>query len=173
MSLRPVLFAHGLQGHPNGNKPTAMRAGGLQVTAPDGRKRPLAERVALLLAALDRLENPVLVGSSYGGLAMLAVARDRPNAFRGLVLCAPALTWNEPPAGPPDVLVAPEMTVVLHGVQDDIIPIDVSRALVARSPDARLIERQDGHRLADSLDVLVDVVRDLASRRSSATAGGR
>ncbi len=163
MSQRPILFAHGLEGHPEGRKPTAMRAAGLDVTAPDGRKRPLAERVELLVSALRQLEDPVLVGSSYGGLAMLSIARDHPEAFTGLVLCAPALTWNEPPAGPPEELVAPPRTVVIHGSDDDVIPIDVSRQLVARSPDARLIEREDGHRLVGSLDVLVEVVRELAA----------
>ena len=162
MSTRPVLFAHGLEGHPEGHKPTAMRRAGLDVTVPDGRKRPLAERVALLVDALKTLEDPVLVGSSYGGLAMLAIARDSPDAFSAVVLCAPALTWNEPPAGPPDALVAPPGTVVLHGTHDTIIPIDLSRQLVARSPDTRLVECDDGHRLTDSLDVLVDAVRAAA-----------
>lgn len=170
--MRPVLFAHGLEGHPEGRKPTAMRARGLDVTAPDGRKRPLAERVGLLLDALDTLERPVLVGSSYGGLAMLAVARDRPAAFSGLVLCAPALTWNEAPAGDPDLLVAPRGTVVIHGEDDQVIPIEASRALVARSPDTTLVELDDGHRLEGSLEVICDHVEALARRRAHRQWGG-
>jgi pimeloyl-ACP methyl ester carboxylesterase len=162
MSLRPVLFAHGLEGHPQGHKPTAMREAGLDVTVPDGRKRPLAERVEGLVAALKTLDAPVLVGSSYGGLAMLAIARDHPEAFSAVVLCAPALTWTEAPAGAPDALVAPPGTVVLHGTDDTVIPIALSRQLVGRSPGTRLIECDDGHRLTNSLDVLVDAVRDAA-----------
>ncbi|MEZ4316799.1 MAG: alpha/beta fold hydrolase [Myxococcota bacterium] len=160
---RPVLFAHGLEGHPSGRKPSVLREAGLVVTAPDGRERPLIERVQGLLAALEGLDRPVLVGSSYGGLAMLAVARDCPDRFAGLVLCAPALTWNEPPAGDPEALIAPPGTVILHGVHDEIIPVEASRRLVARSPGSRLLELDDGHRLVGSLDVLAREVCALAT----------
>ncbi len=160
--MRPVLFAHGLEGHPEGRKPTALRKAGLQVVAPDGRKTPLKGRVSGLAEALATLDRPVLVGSSYGGLAMLAIARDHPDAFVGLVLCAPALTWNEPPAGDPEALIAPPGTVVLHGKDDAVIPLAASERLVARSPGTRLVRLEDGHRLADSLDVLVQAVAALA-----------
>lgn len=162
--MRPILFAHGLEGSPEGRKPTAMRTAGFDVTAPDGRKMVLADRVTGLLSALDILDAPILVGSSYGGLAMLAIARDRPHAFSGLVLCAPALTWNEPPSGDPEALIAPPGTIVLHGRGDSVIPIARSEALVARSPGSTLISVDDDHRLTGSLDRLVDEVRRLAVR---------
>lgn len=154
-----VLFAHGLEGHPNGRKPTRMREAGFDVTAPDGTRQSLAPRVLALIEALSGLDRPVGVGSSYGGLAMLAVARDQGAQLRGLVLLAPALTWNEAPAGPPEALIAPPGTIVIHGIHDTIIPIRASRDLVARSPGTTLIERDDGHRLEGSLDVMVEAVR--------------
>ena len=92
---------------------------------------------------------------------MLALARDHGDRLRGVVLLAPALTWDEPPAGPPALLIAPPGTVVIHGLHDDVIPIQASRDLVARSPGTTLVERDDGHRLEASLDVLVDVLRSL------------
>lgn len=153
-----VLFAHGLEGHPEGRKPSWMRQAGLEVTAPDGRKQTLAPRVEALIAALGALDRPVGVGSSYGGLAMLAVARDHGDQLRGLVLLAPALTWNEPPAGPPEALIAPPGTIVIHGLNDTVIPIRASRDLVARSPGTTLIERDDGHRLEGSLDVMLEAI---------------
>lgn len=157
--MTAVLFAHGLEGHPDGRKPRAMRAAGLEVTAPDGRQRPLADRYTLLVEALATLDRPIAVGSSYGGLAMLALARDHGERLGGLVLCAPALTWNEAPAGDPEALIAPRGTVVIHGTGDEVIPIEVSRRLVARSPGAVLWERDDGHRLENSLDAIVEAVR--------------
>lgn len=163
--MRPVLFAHGLEGSPEGRKPTTMRAHGMQVVAPDGRKRPLAERYDLLVQALGTLKKPIAVGSSYGGLAMLALARDHGEAIAGLVLCAPALTWNEAPAGPPEALIAPPSTIVIHGTQDEVIPIEVSRQLVARSPGAELWEQDDGHRLVNSLDVIVRAIETVAQRQ--------
>lgn len=150
-----VLFAHGLEGHPDGAKSRVMRDAGWVVHAPDGRKQSLSARVRGLRDALRTMDRPVLVGSSFGGLAMLALARMEPGAFTGMVLCAPALTWNEQPAGPPGALVAPPATVVLHGAFDAIIPIGLSRSLVARSPNTRLIEVDDGHRLSNSLHRLV------------------
>lgn len=161
--MTTVLFAHGLEGHPQGRKPTAMRAAGLEVIAPDGRQQPLAARYQLLVEALQKLDRPIAVGSSYGGLAMLALARDHGDRLGGLVLCAPALTWNENPAGDPEALVAPPGTIVIHGTGDDVIPIEVSRRLVARSPGAVLWERDDGHRLEQSLDAIVAAVEQVAS----------
>jgi len=82
----------------------------------------------------------------------------------GLVLCAPALGVQEPPAT--DVaLRAVVPTAIVHGVRDDVVPIEVSRAF-ARDDDAglvRLIEVDDDHRLSNSLDLLVRVVADQAS----------
>ena len=51
MSSLPLVFAHGLEGAPQGTKISALRAGGLNVVAPDGRGLPLAERIAGLDAA--------------------------------------------------------------------------------------------------------------------------
>lgn len=150
-------------GHPEGRKPTALREAGLTVHAPNGQKKALAEHVAQIHRLLESVTRPVLVGSSYGGLAVLAVARDTSHPLAGVVLCAPALIWSEQPAGAPEGLIAPPGTVVLHGTRDTIIPLDASRALVARSPGCRLIELDDDHRLACSLEILVAEVRGRAA----------
>src|SRR5687768_2183319 len=99
-----VIFAHGLEGRPDGTKATALRAAGLDVVAPDGRGLPLAARIAQLEDEVLRHPGAILVGSSYGGLAALAVAASgRP--IDGLVLFAPALSLNETPVGDPASLV--------------------------------------------------------------------
>jgi alpha-beta hydrolase superfamily lysophospholipase len=158
-----VLYAHGLEGHPRGKKAQALLAAGLDVTAPDCRGMALATRIAMLDAALDRLDRPILVGSSYGGLAALALIRRRASELAGLVLCAPALIRVEPPVDDPETLVVPAdlPCICLHGTHDDIIPLEASQRLVLRSPHVRLIERDDDHRLSNSLDALVDAVRSL------------
>ena len=159
----PVLFAHGLEGHPDGRKPTAMRSAGLHVVSPDGRRQPLAARIAGLEAALAGLHRPVLVGSSYGGLAALELAGRRHASLRGLVLCAPALIRVEPPVADPDALTVPASLpcTVLHGVHDGVIPVAASQRLAARCPHVRLLELDDDHRLAASLDALVAAVQAL------------
>jgi len=163
----PVVLAHGLEGHPEGTKARTLRAAGLRVVAPDGRGLPLAKRIPAIEEAVAANPGAVLVGSSYGGLAAVVVASRRPEQVGALVLCAPALGLREPPVDDPDTLrVPPEIPcTVIHGVHDDVVPIDFSRALVARCPHVVLHEVEDGHLLADSLDLLVEVVRGFVSRR--------
>lgn len=62
---------------------------------------------------------------------------------------------------------AAEVTVahpaeILHGLQDDVVPVQVSLDLAARSPGVRRVSlTPDGHRLLASLDVMVEAVRRL------------
>ncbi len=159
-----VVLAHGLEGSPEGRKGRALREAGFELIAPDGRGLALADRVRGLDEVTRGKRGLVLVGSSYGGLASLALVRSAPTRFRGLVLCAPALVWTEEPAGDPEALVVPSQIpcLILHGVRDTVIPIEASRRLVTRSGGhVTLRELDDDHRLASSLDDLVGAVRQL------------
>jgi pimeloyl-ACP methyl ester carboxylesterase len=141
-----------------------MRAAGLDVVAPDGRGLPLAARIAQLEDAVSNHPGSVLVGSSYGGLAALVVAHaGRP--VRAVVLCAPALSLHEPSIAHPDTLCVPEgvRAAVIHGVRDDVVPVDVSKALVARCPHVELHVPDDGHELHGSLELLVSLVKRFAA----------
>lgn len=55
-------------------------------------------------------------------------------------------------AGLPDVRVP---TLILHGVSDDVVPIERSRELAAGRPNVRLIELADGHELVASIPTLL------------------
>ena len=105
-----IIFAHGLEGSPNGSKIRALREAGFEVIAPDFQGMALAERVDLLQQICEehREAKPVLAGSSYGGLTASLVAMRMPDAFRGLLLCAPALHLDEPPVSEDTILVAPK-----------------------------------------------------------------
>jgi pimeloyl-ACP methyl ester carboxylesterase len=157
-----VVLAHGLEGHPEGTKAQTLMAAGFHVVAPDGRGLPLAQRIEGVEEALAANPGAVLVGSSYGGLAAVVVASRMPDRLWALVLCAPALGRREPPVDDPSALRVPPSVpcTVLHGVRDEVVPIALSRALVQRCPHVVLREVEDGHRLADSLDVLVEMVRE-------------
>src|SRR5688500_4349980 len=104
--MATVIFAHGLEGRPDGTKATALRAAGLDLVAPDGRGLPLAARIAQIEDAVSNHPGSVLVGSSYGGLAALVVA-DAGRPIRAVVLCAPALTRHEPAIAHPETLCVP------------------------------------------------------------------
>jgi hypothetical protein len=163
----PVVFAHGLEGHPEGTKASALRAAGMEVLAPDCRGCALAERISRVGAALDQQPGAILVGSSYGGLAAAWIASRRPEVVGALVLLAPALSLREAPVEDPEQLVVPPSvpTTIVHGLGDDVIPVAVSRALVARCPHVRLVEVPDRHELRGSLPRIVEEVRAFQPRK--------
>lgn len=162
--MATIIFAHGQEGRPDGTKATALRSEGLDVVAPDGRGLPLAARIAQLEDAVSSHPGAVLVGSSYGGLAALAVA-DAGRPIGAIVLCAPALTLQEAPIAHPETLRVPENVrgAVIHGAHDDVVPVEASQALVARCPHLELHVPDDGHRLQGSIDLLVSIVKRLAT----------
>ena len=132
-----IIFAHGLEGTPNGSKIQTLRNSGIEVIAPDFQGMPLIERVELLekISADYADKKPILGGSSYGGLTAAIVAMRYPDRFRGLLLCAPALHLKEPPVDDSIILVVPKgmPTVIIHGVEDDIVPISCSIEYAQRS----------------------------------------
>ena len=160
----PLLFSHGLEGSPEGRKPSFLRGLGYSVIAPDGRKADLAKRVALLEQAHRETDlKLLLIGSSYGGLAAAIVAQRFPHRFCGLVLCAPALEWVEPPVQPNmPICIPPSLpTIVIHGRKDRVIPLEHSHRLHERCPHVQLWEQDDDHRLADSMHALQQAVFSL------------
>ena len=49
-------------------------------------------------------------------------------------------------------------TVILHGRGDDVVPVENSYKASRESGTTDLVEVDDGHRLAESLDMLPDLV---------------
>jgi uncharacterized protein len=45
-------------------------------------------------------------------------------------------------------------TLVLHGIEDPVVPVSYSEEFVARRPEARLVKLKSGHELTDVLDTL-------------------
>jgi pimeloyl-ACP methyl ester carboxylesterase len=166
-----ILFAHGLESGPIGRKSQALVDAGYEVIAPDCRGLDLAARVARLVAALLGNEArglpdappPLLVGSSFGGIAGLVaalLAAERGVVVRGLVLCAPALSIPPPP-GTVERLRCPARTIIVHGTRDEMIPIEGSRRF-ARQHGAELREVDDDHGLGNAgLPVILAAVREL------------
>ena len=159
-----LIFAHGLEGSPEGSKVIALRAAGIDVTAPDCRGQPLASRMLKMRAVCDaHPQTPfVLAGSSYGGLCVAAIAPAIATRLSGLLLLAPALGHREDDIVG-DALRPPEgvSTVVVHGTRDTICAPSFSEAYVAQSSQARLVSVDDAHRLLGSLDVIVREARAL------------
>lgn len=164
-----IIFAHGLEGSPNGSKIQTLRNSGIEVLAPDFQGMPLIERVELLeKISLDYADKkPILGGSSYGGLTAAIVAMKYPERFRGLLLCAPALHLKEPPVDETTTLVAPKNvpTVIIHGIEDDIVPISCSIEYSQNSESIIEFNKvNDGHRLSNSHDFIIDGIKLIINR---------
>lgn len=160
-----VLFCHGLESEPHGSKYKALRNAGFDVDAPDFRGKNLAERVDILTPFLE--DGMLVVGSSYGGLTAVLAAMQTSCQLLGMVLCAPALERKESPNLSPDELQVTAPTIIVHGTQDDVVPVEVSRRFAQKS-GATLIETMDGHRLHDSIDQIVQAVNSLANNLEAA-----
>jgi pimeloyl-ACP methyl ester carboxylesterase len=164
-----LLFCHGLETGPHGRKFHALVSAGFEVEAPDCRGEDLAARVTRLRRAIvESPEPPLVVGSSFGGIAgLLAALLSEGEGVHvpGLVLCAPALQVPRPPSL--DIALAcPAATIIVHGQNDEVIPIDVSRRF-ARSHGAELVEVDDDHSLASShTEILEAIGRLLESSQS-------
>ena len=157
-----VHFIHGLEGSPQGAKARFLQAH-FDTVAPAMDTRDLAGAIETQVAALAEIRPDVVVGSSFGGA--IAVALLGRGIWRGpTVLLAPAAAkLGVDNALPPGVAVT-----IVHGVDDDIVPLADSRALVATGSAAlvRLVEVPDGHRLQSLLDSgsLADFVREVKAR---------
>jgi len=162
-----VVFCHGLESHPHGSKYRALCDAGFDVTSPDFQGQNLAQRIATLAPVLRARADVVIVGSSYGGLTALCGAIRHVadgGRVRGLVLCAPALHWREPPADAMR-LAPPAPTIVIHGRRDDVVACTVSEQFAAAHPDVELVLVDDEHRLQGSIDVIVAATRRLVDGR--------
>ena len=158
-----VCFAHGKESGPWGTKITHLaetaRRRGCEVLSPDySHTQDPHARVAQLLELAPKARALVLVGSSMGGyVSAMACAALKPRA---LLLLAPALYFpgfDEEPSG------IPELCSVVHGWNDDIVPVD--RAIrFSRTHHAALHVLDSGHTLNDQLPALELLFDDLLRR---------
>lgn len=172
MQDKLVCFAHGKESGPWGTKITRLaetaRARGYEVISPDySHTHNPQRRVEQLLTLKPRARRLVLVGSSMGGyVSAMACAALKPQA---LFLMAPALYfpgWEEEPQG------CPALTTVVHGWNDDIVPVDASQRFAQRqNPKADLHLLHSGHTLSDQLPLLSRLFDELLERLEGQAAG--
>lgn len=164
-----VCFAHGKESGPWGTKITFLaevaKARGYEVMSPDYRHtQDPAERVSQLIRLAPRARQLVLVGSSMGGyVSAMACQALQPDA---LFLMAPALYfpgWDQEPEG------IPASCTVVHGWDDDIVPVERAIRFATRHR-AALHVLPSGHTLNDQLPMLGLLLEQILHQRSRAEA---
>lgn len=152
MPDRYVVFSHGKDSGPWGNKITAMaemaRSEGFEVESVDyqGVEDP-ADRVTRLLSFCKDLRGSlVLVGSSLGG--HVATAASRLLQARGLFLIAPAFYMPGYEQHTPKPAECP--ITIVHGWRDDVVPVENS-IRYARQYKATLHILDGDHRLQENI----------------------
>ena len=153
-----VLLLHGLEGSPNGAKAQALRKS-FELDAPALPTGDFEACVALAQGRLKSQTPDVVVGSSFGGAVALSLILGGHWCGPTLLL-APASKF----LGRSVDLPVEARVLVVHGVQDEVVPVEESRQLVAGRPSAKLVEIQDEHRLSRLLEGerLADYVRQAA-----------
>ena len=166
-----IIFCHGLESGPHGRKYHALIDAGFSVDSPDFQGMKLAERVAKLQGLLSQRNREVLlIGSSYGGITALLASMTAIQAgtpIVGLLMLAPALEFDEAIVRDTK-LQALTRTHIIHGRNDDVVPIEGSRRFATKE-GATLIEVEDDHRLAKSLDRMLWETKYLLAITNRAT----
>jgi pimeloyl-ACP methyl ester carboxylesterase len=145
MTMPAVYFSHGQESGPWGSKIKSMAA--TESIDYQGMADP-SDRVGKLIAACADVEEPlVLVGSSMGGHVATAAAAQ--VGAVGLFVLAPAYYMPGYESLTPP---APDMPVVIvHGWNDDVVPVDNSIRF-ARACNASLHILDADHRLTANID---------------------
>ena len=128
--------------------------GGL-ATANAAAQRPDLDLRLLLLA--PAFGYPELVSATLGKAGMLAWETNGTHAFhppgwdQEIVLPWSFVEASRPLAWPD----LPHPTVILHGTEDDVVPLENSLLAAAKNPGVHVEEVVDGHRLHASLPRLL------------------
>ncbi|MDX1588700.1 MAG: alpha/beta fold hydrolase [Oleiphilaceae bacterium] len=147
MKKPTVIFSHGLESGPWGNKiqtlaDTATRAGFAVDSIDYSDLRDPVARTRRLVESQPEGAPLILAGSSMG--AYVAAEASHSLSVDGLFLLAPAF---EIPGSPGVRLpLAPSQITMVHGWQDDVVPVKpvISAAQQCRA-ELHLVD--DGHRL--------------------------
>jgi pimeloyl-ACP methyl ester carboxylesterase len=174
-----ICFFHGMDSSPLGTKSTLLKRHYPEIWIP-----ALPPDVEERLDILDREMNRpmVVVGSSLGGLTALLFAMRKPRWVEGMVLLAPAVGTNRPDLFDAnqvrilETVYIPEgiPTTVIAANRDDVIPVSAIRSMIARSPDPHRItvhEVDDDHNLHQSLDLMLQSIREILEKVSRKEAG--
>jgi pimeloyl-ACP methyl ester carboxylesterase len=140
-----IVFAHGLEGSPQGKKSNALKlAFGTNVITPDMSSLPFEDRVRVFLEACNDLPGKlILVGSSMGAGVVSQVAHKIPEKVKGCVLLAVPNSREWMPSTLEDL-----PTIIIHGDKDELFDATLNDPLLAPLSKKCHVTVDDDHRLS-------------------------
>lgn len=143
--FRGLWFFHGKESTPHGTKYKALAQVDSGFQSPDFQNMDLEERASKALKLVTACgPNQIIVGSSMGARTALDVMLYAPSNVYGCVLLAPAIHLDSYVFDEPGYTI--KNTVVIHGTQDEIIPVDKVKEFCERF-GLPLVLVDDDHRL--------------------------
>jgi pimeloyl-ACP methyl ester carboxylesterase len=151
--MKPVrLFIHGLESSGHGTKGVFFRERYPDMIIEDFFGT-FPKRMEKLEALLENRNNLILVGSSYGGLMAAVYACLHEEQVAKLILLAPAI--NLEPYEPYQNKKLHMPVTIVHGLQDDVVPLSVVREIAGRSfADLDFQTVEDDHPLSKTFSSL-------------------
>ncbi|MGO3295118.1 MAG: YqiA/YcfP family alpha/beta fold hydrolase [Marinobacter sp.] len=164
-----VFLSHGLESGPGSTKIQALKAlaetfENIQAHAIDHRssKDPavrLEQMNNAIVATGAAPENIILAGSSMGGWVCAQTSAQTP--VLGCFLLAPALALPGYPQSSPRIQA--QHVQIIHGWGDDVVPV-LPVIELARQQALPTLVLPDGHRLANSLERVVEEFRGFLAK---------
>lgn len=169
-----VFLSHGMESGPGGAKIQALKTAaeqspGVIAHAVDHRssKDPEVRLQQMKAAMADAGADPqhtILVGSSMGGWVCAQLSAE--IAVLGCFMLAPALALESYPQSRPQI--GARFSHIIHGWEDDVVPVAPVLEL-AREQRIPILVLNDGHRLENSVPVIVNEFRQFLLRTGIAS----
>lgn len=153
MDPSKLIYLHGLESDSNSGKARQFREWFPGMSTPDF-KGTFEERMIQLAPILADKSGWTIIGSSFGGLMGTVYTCKNPTQVRKLILLAPALL-REPFGSHLNLQPASVPVTVIHGTQDDIVPLEPAREVAELLfTNINYIVVDDDHRLHKTLHEL-------------------
>lgn len=147
-----ILFIHGSESSGQTYKAGILRGLFPGMLSPDFTD-DIEERLTQLCSVIGDTTGWTLVGSSLGGLTAAIFAAQSPAQVLKLALLAPALALPEFEPYRASQIAVP--TVVIHGTQDEVVPLESVRPICERVfPQLTYRVVDDDHRLHKTAETL-------------------
>ncbi len=153
MDNAKIIYLHGLESTSQSGKARQFAGKFPGMVTPDFTGS-FEERMAQLMPILGDKTGWTIIGSSFGGLMGTVFTCEHPDQVRKLVLLAPALLRDHF-ASYLDLEPVSVPTVIIHGTEDDVVPLEPVRE-IAQKLFTNLTYHvvDDGHRLHKAFDEL-------------------